>query len=375
MKFIIMAILMTCASAQQLPSNWFEEIIDNQKSSNELSQLEGYLERILKIQETVLIQSEKTINKGLGEWKLSGQKTDLAVSKSGLFGFSAVKGTSAVELSWSKKSNKSDIEQEEEIIELNSEMDERDVLELVRPVYKVLLKNINKREHRHRSKNFEDHVLRYHRALKQVSTLEETQYVADKFRLDMSVSYSSPLLGLSRLSGDTRVRLEWKITPSKNKSAEDEDQKVVRKILEDVSTALEKVEVQDGYKLKKISIGLGLSKKNLLSFSKVKGSIMGHLFLKKVSSKGKNSFKFSDEDYQWNDSQENKLFGLFKRSKFRKGIERSFKMTNWFSKQFKQQDSDWVINKFKTSFSISYSGFLGLANTSSNSAVSFEFSK
>ncbi len=102
---------------------------------------------------------------------------------------------------------------------------------------------------------------------------------------------------------------------------------------------------------------------------------MGHLFLKKVSSKGKNSFKFSDEDYQWNDSQENKLFGLFKRSKFRKGIERSFKMTNWFSKQFKQQDSDWVINKFKTSFSISYSGFLGLANTSSNSAVSFEFSK
>jgi hypothetical protein len=372
-----MTIFMTCVSAQQLPSNWFTEVNGDQKSNNELRQLEGYLERLLNIEASVLKQSEEIINKDLGEWKLTGQKTDLAISKSGLFGFSAVKGTSAVELSWSKPNDKigREPEGEKDVIELNSEMNERDVLASVKPIYKVLLKNIDKREHAHRSKNFEDHVLRYHRALKQVSTIEETQYVADKFRLDMSVSYSSPLFGLSRLSGDTRVRLEWKIIPSKNKGGENEDQKVVRKILEDVSTALEKVDPQNGYKLKKISIGLGLSKKNLLSFSKVKGNIMGHLFLKKVSSKNILLSVFEDEDYQWIENREDKLLGVFKRSKFRRGIEKSFKMTNWFSKQFNQRESDWMIKKFKTFFTLSYTGFLGLANTTSESAVSFEFSK
>lgn len=373
MKTIILALIMTCTSAQQLPTDWYTED-GNEKNNANLSELALYMDKILSVQKDVLIQSHKDIQKDMGEWKFAGQKTDLAVSKSGLFGFSAVKGTSAIELSWSKVDTNKSEEPNDSVVELNSEMNESDVLATVRPFYKVLLKNNRANEFSHNSRNFEDHVLRYHRALKQVSKLNDTQYVADKFQLDMSVSYSSPLFGLTRLSGDTRMRLEWKIIPSSLKSDND-DQEVVRKILEDVSIALENATPKEGYKLKKISIGLGLSKKNLLSFTKIKGDIAGSLFLKKTKAKLNIESDFSDEDYQWLNEEENKFLPLFKRSKFRKGIEKSFEMTNWFSKQFKKQQSQWEIGKFKTSYTISYSGFFGLANTSSNSSVSFEFSK
>lgn len=381
MKNIILAYLISLPlSAQQLPSDWFTE--EPQNKSNDLSSLGLYMNSILTVQENVLEKSETSMNKGLSGWVLDGQKTDLAVSKSGLLGFAALKATKAVELSWSKVSNEKSIEEDTEDsqnteadIALSSQMSEEELLHAVRPSYRILLKNLPEREYSWRAKNFEDHVLKYHRAMKGVAQLETGKYTPTKFRLDMSVSYSSPLFGFTKLSGDTRLRLEWKIVPSKDKNLGLKDQKVVQKILEDVDEALKDVAVEEGYKLDTLSIGLGLSKKNILSFSKVKGGITGHLFLKKSKNKSMALTPSNDQNYSWLAENNEKFLGFFKRAKFRKGITKSFKMTNWFSRQFKGRQSKWVIKKFKTAFTLSYSGFLGLSGTSATSAVSFSFKK
>jgi hypothetical protein len=332
------------------------------------------LKNILTVQENVLSEF-RTDEKAWGDWKLDGQKTDLAVSKSGLLGFSAVKGTAAVELSWSRadKSFKSNEEVEGDVVTLDSAMNEKEVIKAVRPTFNVLFKNKKKGSYAHIQKNMEDHIIRYHRALKGIDGIAGATYTPKKFRLDLSTSFSSPLFGFAKLSGDTRMRLEWKITPSASKNLSGKDQEVVKKLIADLTKGLEDARTPAGYKLKEVSIGLGLSKKNLLSFSKVKGEIVGELYFKRNTQKA--DYSNLDLEGEYGVRSEEKFLNYFKRRRFRKGIRDSFKLTNWFAGQFKRRNSQWEVGKFKTSFSLSYSGFLGLANTSSKSLVTFTYSK
>lgn len=332
------------------------------------------LKNILTVQENTLSEF-RTDEKAWGNWELSGQKTDLAVSKSGLLGFSAVKGSAAVELSWSRTSKEKSIEEKDDSIALDSAMNEMQVIAAVRPTFKVLFKNKKNRNYAHLQKNMEDHIIRYHRALKGVHGIAGTTYTPKKFRLDLSTSFSSPLFGFAKLSGDTRMRLEWKITPNATKNLGVKDQEVVNKLIADLTKGLEGAKTPEGYKLKEVSIGLGLSKKNLLSFSKVKGEIVGELYFKRNTQKAVGTSLNLDGEYSFRAENGEKFLNYFKRRRFRKGIKDSFKLTNWFARQFKGRNSSWEVGKFKTSFSLSYSGFLGLANTSSKSFVTFTYSK
>lgn len=334
------------------------------------------LNNILTVQENVLSEF-RTDEKAWGDWKLDGQKTDLAVSKSGILGFSAVKGTAAVELSWSRadKSLKNVETEEGDIISLDSAMTEKEVLKAVRPTFKVLFKNKKEGTYSHIQKNMEDHVIRYHRALQGIDEIAGATYTPKKFRLDLSTSFSSPLFGFTKLSGDTRMRLEWKITPITSKNLSEKDQKVVSQLIADLTKGLEGANTPEGYKLKEVSIGLGLSQKNLLSFSKVKGEIVGELYFKRNAQKANLSNLDLEGEYTYASEDGEKVLNYLKRRRFRKGINESFKLTNWFARQFKKRNSKWEVGKFKTSFSLSYSGFLGLSNTSSKSLVTFTYSK
>lgn len=343
---------------------------------NPSSEYATTVDSLLSIQEEVLSRSEdrndNRNDKAWGDWELSGQKTDLAISKSGILGFSAVKGTSAVELSWSRKSSSKELNIERTDVRLDSSMSEDMVLNTVRPTFKLLFKN-SKKSIAHIQKNMEDHIIRYHRALKGIYGMENSTYSPKKFRLDLSTSFSSPLFGFTKLSGDTRMRLEWKISPLTGKSNREEDQEVVSKLMEDLSRALESTDTNSDYKLKEISIGLGLSQKNLLSFSNVKGEIVGELYFKKNSQKVMLNEKDLEGEYSL--KGEEKILNFFKRRKFRKGITKAYNQSVWFANQFKGRSSGWEIKKFKTSYSLSYSGFLGLANTSSKGLVTMTYSK
>jgi|GEM_PF-3503832 len=377
MKAILLLLISMSVYSAHVPKSWVSEQATTKSNDfNPSQEFDKYLGTLLTVQENILTQADTTGNKAWGPWKLSAQKTDLAISKSGLFGFSSVKGTQAVELSWSKTSNEDKSDEVNPVdLALDSSMDEETVLKTVRPSFKMLFKNSKSQSYGHFQKNMEDHIIRYHRALKGVSSLQEMGYTPKKFRLDLSTSFSSPLFGFTKLSGDTRMRLEWKITANSQKNTTEEDQEVVRKIMVDLTKALESADTPKDYKLKEISIGLGLSQKNLLSFSKVKGEIVGELYFKKNSKKLSHQGLDLEGDYQWNRLNDQKFLNIFKRRKFRKGIEKAFSMTNWFASKFDKRTSSWEISKFKTAFSISYSGFLGLSNTSSKSLVTFTFSK
>lgn len=385
MKFIITLLVVFPAFAGQVPSSWIRE--SGNKSVENLEGLTKSFSNILNLQEGALNQSQllsrNLPKQNFSSWSLKGQKTDLAISRSGLFGLSAVKGTSAVELSWKMKSTKEDVQiATKSDVLLDTRMNEKQVLAAVRPFYKVLLKNNKKSEFKWRAKNFEDHVLRYHRALKSISPLVHRQFVPSKFRLDLTSSYSSPLFGISDLSGDMRVRLEWKIARGKKGSTNQhhvEDREVVKNLLLDLGSALENVDTPKGYKLKTIGVGLGISKGNFLSFSNVKAGITGELFFTKTK---KSMVDYIDGRenmnglYRLETGKGNKILSSFTRRKFRKGIKKSFSISKWFSKRLsRQQFRKWEVNKMKASFSLSNKGFLGLADTTSKSLVSFTFVK
>jgi len=382
MKIIIFILVILPLYAGQVPVSWMSEVSPRKKL--QLDELSLSFNGVLDLQESIMNQSSH-FSKNLSKrnWSLQGQKTDLAVSRSGLFGFSAVKGTSAVELSWGKKGIKEkDNKEKNNDIHLDTSMSELSVLKAVKPFYKILLKNNQRSEYSRKIKNFEGYILRYHRALKSISPLIHRQFVPSKFRLDLTNSYNSPLFGMSNLSGDIRIRLEWKISRSIKSMKNNfhiQDQETVKKLILDLGNSLANINDPKGYRLKQIGVGLGISKDNLLGFSKIKGGATGILFFTKTK---KSIVDYIDSQsklsgqYSWPKGEQSKLLNGFTRVKFRKGIKRSFNISRWFN-QFlsKRNFSKWEVKKIKTSFSISYKGFLGLADISSKSLISFTFIK
>ncbi len=364
--------------SQQLPQYWIDENYSKIDES-QLTALSTYLGQIISLKSEALDQSEESLQKGLGGWKLSGQKTDLAISKSGLLGISALKGQAAVELNWARKIDKSSSLEENSTntVSLSSNMDQNEILSQIQPAYQVLLEHLPEEKRSQQAQEWNDKVLQYHKALREVAELQGTHYVPSKFRLDLSLSYSAPIFGVNKLSGDARVRLEWKIVSHKNLKRISKDQKIISKLLRDLDKTLSTLDTSNtsaGFKMTTVAIGLGLSKKGFLNFSKLKGETIGYLFFKKQKSSTPSLEKDDNTDYHWN-PEKDKILPFFKRTKFRKGLKKSVKMANWFSQKLQQTEGRWEINKFKAAFTLSYKGFFGLAKTSSKGLIELYYAK
>jgi hypothetical protein len=254
-------------------------------------------------------------------------------------------------------------------------MNDREVLAATKPAFDILLEKLPRGKKKVEEARLKSRVLRYHWAVMGTSHLKAPKLVPSKFRLDLSLSHSAPVLGLTNVGADTRVRLEWKISSNNKANYLKKDQKIVRWLLKDVGHALNKTRTPKGFRLDTVAIGLGVSQKGLLNFSKIKGSTTGIMFFKVKNSKENTISEKTKEGLYSMDKGNEKILSYFKRSKLRKGIAKSLKISNWFSKRFSNRNAKWHINKFKASFSISYSGFLGLASTSGKSLVELYYKK
>ncbi|MDC1175657.1 hypothetical protein OAT67_09675 [Bacteriovoracaceae bacterium] len=264
MKLIILLLSINSLFASTVPTNWFEESSTKNKGS-ELKVIDT-MELIVGSQKEILEKTEA--DHLFGGWKLSGQKTDVSVSKSGILGFSAVKAASGIELNWTKKSSEKKLD-EPKATQIDSSISNDQLLKEVQPSINLALDKVklNKRE-KVRS-NLEERILLIHQQVKDLENVQSNSWVPNKFRLSISVSQSGNLLWWSELSGDARVRIEWSIKP-KNNGKSDSKNKLVEKLVKDIEKSSASLVADNGFTLDKISMGLGLSKKNLFSLVKNK---------------------------------------------------------------------------------------------------------
>jgi len=376
MKNILIAFLFSSSLfASQVPSSWMVES-SNQKNDQGLASFEKYFESVMSVQEEMLESSESSIEKGLGDWKISGYKTDLAVSKSGLFGFSALQGTSTVELSWAKAKNKNLEDSEEQVLELSTDMSNDQIVQTISQSSEFLLQRLESDKKRRKQKElWTEKVLTIHEALQGIALDHQQKFTPSKFRVDLTLSYSAPLFGLTKLSGDARLRLEWKIVQNSSKSKR--EQKLINNLVEDINVAMSKITpvTNQGYKFDQFAVALGLNKKSLLSFSKVKGGVNGVLFFKVNKEKSEVVPAISnDEDYSWVED-ESKERTAVKRDRFRQGLVKTVGIGNWFSEKLSRRQALWSVNKFKVNFTMSYSGLFGLSTTGGSGEIELYYSK
>lgn len=370
MKWIIFASLISFKLSAAVPQAWMD-FSSNEKSSLESLNIE--LENLLQLKEEMLEQSSEDSSKSISDYKLAEQKTDISISKSGLIGFSALSGTSTVELTWTKKKEK-ELENLDEVITLDNEMTEQEMLMALSQGYGPILNRIGDSKQK---KKIQDHwnekAIEIHRALSEVSPSENMNFVPVKFRVDLTASYSAPLFGLTKLSGDARVRLEWNIVKQQTKSSR--AQKMIEDLSEDISEALSQIELNDKqkYKIEQLSMGIGLNKKGIFSLSKVKGGVSGMLFFKKQKNSSKTLISAAEGTYVLDEEAGEK--GLFKRSQMRKGISKSIKIGDWFSQKLATRNATWEVSKFKVNFTLSKSGLFGLSSVGGTSEIELYYKK
>ena len=362
--------------ASQVPSSWLASE-NAEKSEQNFKAFGDYFDSLISVQEEMLEASESSLDKGLGDWKVAGHKTDLAVSKSGLFGFSALKGTSTVELSWSKAKQKTHAtEDQERVIDLTTDMSEEEIVKAIAQSSNYLLQRLDSEKKRQKQlKVWSEKILTIHSALQGIALENQQRFIPSKFRVNLSLSYSSPLFGLTKLSGDARLLLEWKIVQHSSKSRR--AQRLISNLVEDINEAMSKItpSSSNGYKFDQFAIALGLNKKSLFSFSKVKGDITGVLFFKVNEKKGEFAPLISnDEDYTWSEGT-NKEDKSLKRRRFREGIVKTVEIGRWFSNKLSARHARWGVNKFKVNFTMNYSGIFGLTTTGGSGQIELYYTK
>lgn len=378
MKKILLCLLLTAnyATASTVPTNWYslEDTQSNtqyENSNKSNSNLGEYVDQIFNFEEAVLGDLEKN-DKSLGGWKLSGQKTDFSISKKGVFGFSAMKAASAVELKWvresANKSNTSEVTKDNTIV-VDSQMSEEELINELEPAIALALSSGKIEDESKLRTNLINKVLESRKFVKLVEKSSTGSWTPVKLRIDLSFGVSGNVFSVAKLGTDFRIRLDFKMTPNKNNKStpsskkEEKFIKLISNLSKDIDHAIKDSKIDSKFKVNKVSFGFGISKKTIFGLANSSAATAGQLYFKKSSNKSIEKEVDLVGDYDLSGDQ--KFFpSLTKRAKFRKGLKKSLKISNFFAKRAEKKNGNWKIGEIKVAFTVSYSGIFGLSGTS-----------
>ena len=384
---ICLFLIANYASASTVPTNWYslEDIESNtlfENSNKRNSKLAEYVDQIFDFEESVLGDLE-TSNKNLGGWKLSGQKTDFSISKKGIFGFSAMKAASGVELKWVREStnkNNKNVVTKDNTIVVDSQMTKEELIIELEPAIALALSSEKIENESKLRKNIITKVLESRRFVKLVEKSDTNNWTPVKLRVDLSFGVSGDVFSVVKLGADFRIRLDFKIAKNiNNKSSSNTEKeekliKLISNLSSDVDHVIEKSDFDSSFKVDKVAFAFGVSKKTIFGLVNSSASTAGVLYFKKTSNKSLKEDMNLDGDYDLTGDQ--KLFpSLTKRSKFRKGLKKSVKISSFFAKRAEKKNGNWKIGEIKVAFSVSYSGIFGLTGTSGKTTASIFLKK
>jgi hypothetical protein len=414
MKILILIMInilfqQTVIAITALPEAWLStenesyRIQNSNKGLGFKKSLSKYVNKIYNTHENILDTSEEESKKSSkkSKWRMDGYKTDLAISKGGILGFSSLKGKAAVELTWKKKTinkfskiepipsaplniGKITIDQDTDKDNIVSQMEE-----MLEPSVKSgKIKKSKKLKNKLRKKA--ERLLFISQAVSSMNEEEYYAWVPHKFRFDLVFGKTGNLLSVVKLGGDIRFRFEWEITRIAKTGPYQynlENTKAVRNLISMIASDLSSISEArptlqgDALKFNGFSIGIGFSQKEVFGIATFKTSQMGTLYFKKQKRmkpmKALTEEEIAKMEYSYlNHKEANgkivkkaKLHKI-KRKKFRKGILKSIKIADFFvEKANKKTDSKWEISKLKTFYSLGVSGMFGLSKVTGTVAT------
>jgi hypothetical protein len=321
-------------------------------------------------------------------FKFNEMITDIAVTKSGLLGLSALKSTQAVEIKWKRKSqaNKDDAAAD---ITIHEFPNEEELKALGKMVYQ-LAKDSGKVRLSHKLQQQINSALSNTNAL--LNDLKVTQYknfVADAYRLDLSFSSEGSLWTFASAGVAFRVRLDWKI---KKQQLTDEKSALANSVTRLVARTLYALEQGmdltplHAFSINRVGVGVGGSyKTGMLGLWKTSIGMMGMMWFKIIPAEKSNvsmPLDIINEGFVVGGEEEDeKLFwrrrsNPISTSQVVTGLNKSLKTAANFAEHSSvNRSSGWQVSDFKTSHDLSYSGLMGLANFSGKTLLEIEFKR
>lgn len=371
--------------AATIPSHWLGEINKNKNTINEELKFEKDLCSIFNSQLHALDSNteEKLKRKSLPfGFNFSHYVTDFSVSRSGLFGFSAYKAKSALEVKYAKKTNSHNKTLEETNHLIFNGTSDDDFIELSEKVVEIALASgkIKNESVLENQVNKTIQNLKY--IIQSTDNKEFKNWDLAGMRVELSFAASGKILWIASATPSVRIRLEWKKVKRNNENNHKNTvyiSNIANMLLYDLDRELTDKSFP-GFGVKKVNVGVGISYKGgFLGLAKAKAAFVGFLSFIPVK-------KNTDEQTLTNeiingdipvitDQINEKGFRRFSRSLFRNGLRRSLSTVKSFATAANQKSNYWEVQGLKAVFDLSKKGFLGLSSVSGKSVIEVELKR
>lgn len=388
---VLLAIGQALASTYIMPNDWIVDGENSKSITADASEFEKYYEQILDTQGKALDQiSLEENSKGLFAFQMNEMKTNLSVSRSGIFGLSAYKAKKALEITWKKRAiDKNYSSENEHIITVPAEATEMDLKKVSDEIVAIArsskkIKNL---------KRLEDNINRtLNRTNSVIKNFHLTHYGAwalDSLRLDLNLGVDGSVWVFTKFGIKVRVRLEWSLKKMKVDSLKvatsNAQSKFVSKVLADLDKAVSG-QRRSGFKIKKVNVGIGMSHKGgFFGMWKSSYGFLGFLRFVPVRTKAIDQVNLAlipeNDDYSVGENSESSEKGLIsriflRRKSFRTGMTKTMQTTEFFANAAnKPRSQQWYVAELKTISSVTRSGFFGLSSVSTDGVVEVELKR
>lgn len=369
MKFLLLALFSFSTFASEL----------NQEAQNNFA-------HILMVQGKALDRMDQEKGLPFG-FKFNEMITDVAVTKSGLLGLSALKSTQAVEIKWKRKTAKAQDDVAD--ITIHELPNEAELKTLGETIYQLAKDSGKVRLNNKLPGQIQSALKETHALLSDIKVTQYNHFALDALRLDLSFSSEGSLWTFASAGVAFRVRLDWKIkqqTFNGEKSAlSNNASRLVARTLYALEQGLDLTPLH-AFGINRVGVGVGGTyKTGMLGLWKTSVGMMGVLWFKPIKAE-KTLINYPEELINegfvvGGEEEDEKLFwrrraNPISTSRVVAGLNNSLKTAATLAERSSMEHARaWQVSDFKTSHDLSYSGLMGLANFSGKTLLEIEFKR
>jgi hypothetical protein len=350
------------------------------------SETQNNFSNILDVQGKALDRMDQDKALPMG-FKFNEMITDIAVTKSGLLGLSALKSTQAVEIKWKRKSAKANDDVAD--ITIHELPNEEELKALGETIYQLAKDSGKVRLNNRLPSQIQSALKDTHALLSDLKVTQYNHFALDALRLDLSFSSEGSLWTFASAGVAFRVRLDWKIKQQSFNGDKSVLTNGATKLIARTLYALEQgmdLTPLHAFSVNRVGVGVGGSyKTGLIGLWKTSVGMMGVFWFKPIKAE-KTLINFPEELINegfvvGGEEEDEKLFWRRRSSPIStnrvvEGLNKSLKTAANFAERASQtRSSGWQVSDFKTSHDLSYSGLMGLANFSGKTLLEIEFKR
>lgn len=387
MKFYLftLVLIVSCGkSTNHLPTQWIAEGAPVSEVAQVKAQetfdliLDSHSEALESLEQK---GNQKNLPFG---FEMKEMVTDIAVTKSGILGLSALNSNNGVEIKWKKTTPSKNQNLDDDTVDMTVDENQGPIdLESMTNSIAAIAKSSGKvKKTSHLKKTIYKNLKSLQEKISLIRVTQFGNWRLHGLRLDLNFSVDGQVWLFTKAGTALRIRMEWKlkeVSYSLQKTKLNDESRFVLKTLDSLNTVLPQVHLA-GFEPKKISIGIGTTYKGQMGIWKYSTGFLGFLmYVPQTNSKEIHAplpKDLEEEDfYLGSDLEATKRRGLSKQC-FETGLLNSLKIAAAFTQNISEKPvRTWHIAEIKTVNDITYTGLFGLAPFTTRGALEIDFKR